>query len=77
MSEAPSVALGVSHYIVTVSDDSSFFTLDDFQEMKSVGLNSVRIPVGYWAVDVQDWEPYVNGQVSSRPEERLIRSTPT
>ncbi|OCF38646.1 hypothetical protein I317_07567 [Kwoniella heveanensis CBS 569] len=40
----------------------SFFTRDDFEEIKSAGLNSLRIPIGYWAVDLQDDEPYVTGQ---------------
>jgi glucan 1,3-beta-glucosidase len=31
-------------------------------DIKSAGLNAVRIPVGYWAVDVRDYEPYVSGQ---------------
>jgi hypothetical protein len=30
--------------------------------MKNAGLNAIRIPVGYWAVDLQDDEPYVAGQ---------------
>lgn len=41
---------------------SSFYTRDDFEDIKSAGLNSVRIPIGYWAVDVNDQEPYVSGQ---------------
>nr|XP_019047390.1 hypothetical protein I302_04003 [Kwoniella bestiolae CBS 10118]OCF26320.1 hypothetical protein I302_04003 [Kwoniella bestiolae CBS 10118] len=40
----------------------SFFTRDDFEEIKAAGLNSVRIPIGYWAVDLRDDEPYVSGQ---------------
>lgn len=30
--------------------------------MSAAGLNAVRIPLGYWAVDVNDYEPYVGGQ---------------
>ena len=30
--------------------------------MAGAGLNAVRIPLGYWAVDVNDYEPYVSGQ---------------
>jgi glucan 1,3-beta-glucosidase len=30
--------------------------------MKSAGLNAIRIPIGYWAVDVLSDEPYVTGQ---------------
>jgi glucan 1,3-beta-glucosidase len=42
--------------------DSSFFTRDDLVDIKAAGLNAVRIPVGYWAVDVRADEPYVSGQ---------------
>ena len=42
--------------------DSSFYTRDDFVDIRSSGLNAVRIPIGYWAVDVRDDEPYVSGQ---------------
>jgi glucan 1,3-beta-glucosidase len=41
---------------------SSFFTRDDLADIKNAGLNSIRIPIGYWAVDVRDDEPYVSGQ---------------
>lgn len=41
---------------------SSFINRDDFEDMKSAGLNAIRIPLGYWAVDVRDDEPYVAGQ---------------
>ena len=30
--------------------------------MKTAGLNAIRIPLGYWAVDLRDDEPYVAGQ---------------
>ncbi|KAK4547969.1 hypothetical protein LTR36_010688 [Oleoguttula mirabilis] len=40
----------------------TFYTRDDFVDIKAAGLNAVRIPVGYWAVDRRVWEPYVNGQ---------------
>ena len=28
-------------------------------------MNALRIPIGYWAVDLLDYEPYVSGQVST------------
>ncbi|KAK5120193.1 hypothetical protein LTR85_006399 [Meristemomyces frigidus] len=40
----------------------SFFTRNDFVDIQAAGLNAVRIPLGYWAVDRRVWEPYVNGQ---------------
>jgi glucan 1,3-beta-glucosidase len=30
--------------------------------MKTAGLNAIRIPLGYWAVNLRDDEPYVAGQ---------------
>lgn len=40
----------------------SFLDRSDFEAIKAAGLNAVRIPVGYWAVDVLAYEPYVSGQ---------------
>jgi len=40
----------------------SFYTRDDFVDIQAAGLNAVRIPLGYWAVDVKDYEPYISGQ---------------
>jgi glucan 1,3-beta-glucosidase len=70
MSETARRALEVSHKTsvyhpqTTVTDtaSSSFITRDDFEDMKSTGLNAIRIPIGYWAVDVLSDEPYVTGQ---------------
>jgi glucan 1,3-beta-glucosidase len=69
-SETARRALEVSHKTsvyhpqTTVTDtaSSSFITRDDFEDMKSTGLNAIRIPIGYWAVDVLSDEPYVTGQ---------------
>ncbi|KAK3075754.1 hypothetical protein LTR53_000692 [Teratosphaeriaceae sp. CCFEE 6253] len=41
---------------------STFYTRSDLQDIRDAGLNAVRIPVGYWMVDVEDYEPYVSGQ---------------
>jgi glucan 1,3-beta-glucosidase len=38
-------------------------TEEDFQLIQAAGLNTVRIPIGYWAFDLND-EPYVQGQIS-------------
>jgi glucan 1,3-beta-glucosidase len=40
----------------------SWTTFQDFQNISNAGLNTVRIPIGYWAVDVLSYEPYVQGQ---------------
>jgi glucan 1,3-beta-glucosidase len=56
----------IYHFIfkrpATDTASSSFITRDDFEDMKSAGLNAIRIPIGYWAVDVLLDEPYVTGQ---------------
>ncbi|TAQ85160.1 hypothetical protein B7494_g6517 [Chlorociboria aeruginascens] len=42
---------------------STFITQDDFNEIASMGLNHVRIPIGYWALNPQPGDPYVQGQL--------------
>ncbi|RLV93124.1 Glucan 13-beta-glucosidase [Spathaspora sp. JA1] len=42
---------------------SSWYIEDDFQHMSELGLNTVRIPIGYWAFDLLEGDPYVQGQV--------------
>jgi glucan 1,3-beta-glucosidase len=42
---------------------NSFVTADDFQQISKAGMNHVRIPVGYWAVNPLDNDPYVQGQL--------------
>lgn len=42
---------------------NSWITQADFNEIASVGLNHVRIPIGYWAVDPLPGDPYVQGQL--------------
>ena len=39
----------------------SWVTLGDFQRIAAAGFNSVRIPIGYWAYQKADGEPYVQG----------------
>ncbi|CAG8576702.1 3837_t:CDS:2 [Ambispora leptoticha] len=36
-----------------------FVTEDDFQKMSEFGLNHVRIPIGFWAIEVLQGEPFV------------------
>lgn len=38
---------------------SSFYDESDFATMKQVGINIVRIPIGYWAVTPLPGDPYV------------------
>ncbi|KAK5165751.1 uncharacterized protein LTR77_008674 [Saxophila tyrrhenica] len=40
---------------------SSWITAGDFSEMASLGLNFVRIPIGYWSVAPVDGDPYIQG----------------
>ncbi|GAA5879787.1 hypothetical protein JCM16303_004178 [Sporobolomyces ruberrimus] len=44
---------------------STFYSQDDFYEMKSLGLNTVRIPLPYWTVDstILDDEPFARGSM--------------
>ncbi|KAJ2162509.1 hypothetical protein GGF46_000640 [Coemansia sp. RSA 552] len=41
----------------------SWVTEKDIETLASLGLNHVRIPIGYWAFTVNDGEPYVQGQI--------------
>jgi glucan 1,3-beta-glucosidase len=41
----------------------SWITQDDFREIAYRGLNHVRIPIGYWALDPLPGDPYVQGQL--------------
>nr|ACP74152.2 exo-beta-1,3-glucanase [Cyberlindnera saturnus] len=41
----------------------SWITEQDFESIKGTGLNFVRIPIGYWAFQKLDSDPYVQGQV--------------
>ncbi len=42
---------------------STWITEADFQEIAAVGLNHVRIPIGYWALNPLAGDPYVQGQL--------------
>lgn len=40
----------------------TWYTEDDFKDIAAAGLNLVRIPIGYWAFELLDDDPYVQGQ---------------
>ncbi|KIY73602.1 glycoside hydrolase family 5 protein [Cylindrobasidium torrendii FP15055 ss-10] len=40
----------------------TWITESDFAEIAAAGLNHVRLPIGYWAFDVREGEPYISGQ---------------
>ncbi|KAJ6005499.1 hypothetical protein N7451_003443 [Penicillium sp. IBT 35674x] len=42
---------------------STFITQDDFNQIAAAGMNHVRIPVGYWALEHLDGDPYADGQL--------------
>ncbi|KAI9047801.1 hypothetical protein LZ554_008510 [Drepanopeziza brunnea f. sp. 'monogermtubi'] len=42
---------------------ATWVTEADFAEIASFGLNHVRIPIGYWALNPLAWDPYVQGQL--------------
>ena len=42
---------------------STFVTQEDFTQIAAAGMNHVRIPVGYWALQHLDGDPYVDGQL--------------
>lgn len=39
----------------------TFYNESDFEDIKSLGLNMVRIPIGYWAFQTLEDDPYVSG----------------
>ncbi|THU98603.1 glycoside hydrolase family 5 protein [Dendrothele bispora CBS 962.96] len=41
----------------------TWITEQDFVDIKAAGLNHVRLPIGYWAFDVSEGEPFIQGQV--------------
>jgi len=34
-------------------------TEQDFAQVAGAGLNYIRIPIGYWAIEVRDDEPFL------------------
>jgi aryl-phospho-beta-D-glucosidase BglC (GH1 family) len=41
----------------------TWITESDFAAIAAAGLNHVRLPIGYWAFDVSQGEPYITGQL--------------
>lgn len=41
----------------------AFITEEDFKEIAAANLTHVRLPIGYWAFDVQEGEPFIQGQL--------------
>lgn len=40
---------------------NSFYNESDFKRIKDMGLNMVRIPIGYWSFEMFEDDPYVKG----------------
>ena len=40
---------------------NTWYTEDDFASISKMGFNLVRIPIGYWAFNTLDTDPYVTG----------------
>ncbi|KAK3066152.1 hypothetical protein LTR53_017621 [Teratosphaeriaceae sp. CCFEE 6253] len=56
-------ALGKAKCLSTLEDHwANYYQRDDLVQIKNAGLTAIRIPLGYWAVDLLDYEPYVSGQ---------------
>ncbi|ANB12754.1 Exg1p [Sugiyamaella lignohabitans] len=55
-------ALGSNAQSVLSQHWNTWYTADDFATIASYGLNHVRIPIGYWAFQLQPGDPYVQGQ---------------
>ncbi|KAH3687893.1 hypothetical protein WICPIJ_001110 [Wickerhamomyces pijperi] len=41
----------------------TYYTEQDFIDIKNYGFNTVRIPIGYWAFHKLENDPYVQGQI--------------
>lgn len=39
----------------------SWVTEAEFEFWAKTGLNHVRVPIGYWAIDIKEGEPWING----------------
>lgn len=39
----------------------TFITERDFMEVAAAGFNYVRIPIGYWAIEKGEGEPFLEG----------------
>lgn len=41
----------------------SWVTADDLSQIAAAGMNHVRIPVGYWAIEHLDGDQFIDGQL--------------
>ncbi|BGP04006.1 hypothetical protein NBRC10513v2_007747 [Rhodotorula toruloides] len=56
-----SVALGSNLTAALTEHYETFITEKDFAQIAGAGLNWVRIPIGWWAIETWDGEPFLQG----------------
>lgn len=56
-------SLGSNCFNVLSNHWNTWITQDDFNQIAGYGLNHVRIPIGYWAINPLAGDPYVSGQL--------------
>ncbi|PPR05392.1 hypothetical protein CVT24_008006 [Panaeolus cyanescens] len=56
-----SMAMGVDLVKKMEEHYKTFITEKDFADIAAAGLNWVRIPIGYWAIEVMNDEPFLAG----------------
>ena len=56
-----SVQLGSNLTAFMTNHYETFITEKDFAEIAGAGLNWIRLPVGYWAVETWTGEPFLEG----------------
>jgi glucan 1,3-beta-glucosidase len=40
---------------------ATFITEEDFMQIAAAGLNWIRLPIGFWALETWDGEPFLEG----------------
>lgn len=56
--------LGDQAALVLEEHWNTWYTEAEFEAIAAAGLNFVRIPIGYWAFQKLDTDPYVQGQIA-------------
>lgn len=52
---------------------NEFYQKSDLEKLYNSGISHIRIPVGYWLVDVQDGEPFPAPPATDNDGQRFIR----
>ena len=56
-----SIALGDSMAETIEEHYRTFITERDFAEIAAAGLNWIRLPIGFWAIETWTGEPFLEG----------------